>query len=50
MDPTSFIDRLHAPLLVLMLVIFCAILAWTYAPHRRKQMDDSAQIPLRDDR
>jgi cbb3-type cytochrome oxidase subunit 3 len=50
MDPTSFIDRLHTPLLVLMLVIFCAILAWTYAPRQRQRMDDSAQIPLRDDR
>jgi cbb3-type cytochrome oxidase subunit 3 len=49
MDPISFIDRLHMPLLVLMLVIFCAILAWTYAPRRRQQMDDSARIPLRDD-
>ena len=49
MDWLGLIDRLHAPLSVLMLVIFCAIVAWAYAPRRRAQMDDSAQIPLRDD-
>lgn len=49
MDPLALVDRLHAPLLVLMLVIFCAILAWTYAPRRRQSMDDNARIPLRDD-
>ncbi len=50
MDLPALVDRLHLPLLVLMVVIFCAIVAWTYAPRRRKRMDDSANIPLRDDR
>ena len=50
MDWLGLIERLHAPLSVLMLVIFCAIVAWTYAPRRRAQMDDSARIPLHDDR
>lgn len=46
----DLIERLHAPLSVLMFAIFCAIVAWAYAPRRRAEMDDSAQIPLRDDR
>lgn len=50
MTVAAFVEYLHAPLLVLMLAIFCAIVAWTYAPRRRKHMDDSARIPLRDDR
>jgi cbb3-type cytochrome oxidase subunit 3 len=49
MDWLGLIGRLHAPLSVLILVIFCAIVAWAYAPRRRRQMDDSARIPLRDD-
>jgi cbb3-type cytochrome oxidase subunit 3 len=50
MDILALIDHLHAPLAVLMLVIFCVIVVWAYAPQRRKQMDESARIPLRDDR
>jgi cbb3-type cytochrome oxidase subunit 3 len=50
MDWLAFVDQLHAPLAVLMVVIFCAIVAWAYTPQRRAQMDDSARIPLRDDR
>jgi cbb3-type cytochrome oxidase subunit 3 len=46
----DLIEQLHAPLSVLMLAIFCAIVAWAYAPRQRAAMDDSAQIPLRDDR
>lgn len=49
MDWLALIERLHSPLAVLMLVLFCAIVAWTYAPRRRRHMDDHAQIPLRDD-
>ncbi len=49
MDWLALIDRLHLPLSVLMVVIFCAIVAWTYAPRRRQHMDESARIPLRDD-
>jgi cbb3-type cytochrome oxidase subunit 3 len=43
------VERLETPLTVLMLALFCAIVAWAYAPRRRKQMDDNARIPLRDD-
>ena len=50
MDWLALIDRLHAPLSVLMIVLFCGIIAWAYTPGRRKQMDDCARIPLRDDR
>jgi cbb3-type cytochrome oxidase subunit 3 len=50
MDWIQFVGHLHAPLSVLMTVIFCALVAWAYAPRRRKDMDDHAQIPLRDDR
>jgi len=49
MDLLAVIDHLHAPLSLLMLAIFCAILAVTYAPSRRRDMDRHAQIPLRDD-
>lgn len=49
MDWIALIERLHSPLSVLMLALFCAIVLWTYAPRRRRQMDDSARIPLRDD-
>jgi cbb3-type cytochrome oxidase subunit 3 len=49
MDWLGLIDRLHSPLAVVMLVLFCAIVLWTYAPRRRQRMDDSARIPLRDD-
>jgi cbb3-type cytochrome oxidase subunit 3 len=42
-------QRLETPLSVAMLVLFCAIVAWAYAPRRRKRMDDDARIPLRDD-
>jgi cbb3-type cytochrome oxidase subunit 3 len=45
----ALVDRLHAPLSLLMLVLFCAIVAWAYAPRRRRLMDESARIPLRDD-
>jgi cbb3-type cytochrome oxidase subunit 3 len=49
MDWLALVERLHAPLSVVMLVVFCAIVAWAYAPRRRKDMDESARIPLRDD-
>ena len=49
MDWLSLIERLHAPLSVVMLAVFCAIVAWTYTPRRRDRLDDSARIPLRDD-
>jgi cbb3-type cytochrome oxidase subunit 3 len=49
MDWQALVEHLHAPLSVVMVVIFCAIVAWTYAPWRRKDMDDSARIPMRDD-
>ena len=49
MDMSGLVERLHAPLSVLMLIIFCAIVAWAYAPQRRREMDERARIPLRDD-
>jgi cbb3-type cytochrome oxidase subunit 3 len=49
MDWLALVERLHLPLLIVMVAIFCAIVAWTYAPRRRESMDDSARIPLRDD-
>ena len=36
-------------LLVLMIVIFLGIAVWAYSPHARKRMDESANIPMRDD-
>ena len=46
----ELVEGLHVPLLVLMVAIFAAIVGWAYAPWRREAMDDSARIPLRDDR
>jgi cbb3-type cytochrome oxidase subunit 3 len=48
-DLQALIEHLHAPLGVVMLVVFCLIVAWAYAPRRRKEMDEQARIPLRDD-
>ena len=50
MNLLDLVEHLHTPLSVLMLVLFCAIVAWAYAPQRRREMDERAQIPLRDDR
>ena len=50
MDWVALIDRLHAPLSVLMFLLFAGIAVWTFAPRRRARMDDNARIPLRDDR
>lgn len=50
MNLNTLLDHLHAPLGVVMLAIFCAIIAWAYAPQRRPSMDEQARIPLRDDR
>lgn len=49
-DLLALLHQAELPLSVLMLVIFCLIAAWTYSPRRRQTMDDSARIPLRDDR
>jgi len=49
MNGAEFLSHLQGVLLVLTVVIFCGIALWAYSPKRRKQMDDSAQIPLRDD-
>lgn len=49
-DLMSLLHRVEVPVSVLMLIVFCLIAAWTYSPRRRKTMDDSAHIPLRDDR
>jgi cbb3-type cytochrome oxidase subunit 3 len=50
MDLLAVVDHLHTPMLLLMLAIFCAIVAATYAPTRRREMDRRARIPLSDDR
>ncbi len=50
MDLFALTEYLHAPLSVLMLAIFCAIVAWAYAPPHRADMEERARIPLRDDR
>jgi cbb3-type cytochrome oxidase subunit 3 len=46
----DLIEQLHAPLAFLMFVLFCVIVVWAYSPRRRGDMDESAKIPLRDDR
>lgn len=49
MDWMEFVTHLQGVLLILTVVIFVAIAAWAYSPKSRRVMDDSAQIPLRDD-
>ncbi len=49
MDLLDLVERLHTPLLVVMVAVFGAIVLWAYAPSRRQTMEDSARIPLRDD-
>ncbi len=46
-DVTSHFEGV---LLVLMFIIFCGIAVWAYSPHARKRMDESAHIPMHDDR
>jgi cbb3-type cytochrome oxidase subunit 3 len=49
MSWSDVMSHLEGILLVVMCVIFIGITAWAYSPGMRKRMDDSAQIPLRDD-
>lgn len=41
--------NLHALMLVLMVALFGAIVIWTYAPGRRRSLDEAGRIPLEDD-
>jgi cbb3-type cytochrome oxidase subunit 3 len=50
MSGGDLLSHFQGILLVVMMVIFCAIALWAYSPKNRKQMDDSAQIPFRDDK
>ena len=50
MTGADFVTHLQGILLGLTVFIFLVIAAWAYSPKTRKHMDDSAQIPLRDDR
>ena len=49
MDWSTIISHAQGVLLVLMIVIFIAITAWAYSPKSRQRMDDSANIPMRDE-
>jgi cbb3-type cytochrome oxidase subunit 3 len=49
MNFADLLPHLQGILLVLTVVIFLAIAFWAYSPKNRKQMDDNAQIPMRDD-
>jgi cytochrome c oxidase cbb3-type subunit IV len=46
----DLLPHVQGVLLVLTVVIFLGIAWWAYSPKNRKQMDDDAQIPMRDDR
>lgn len=50
MSWSDVMTHFEGVLLILMWVIFCAIAVWAYSPASRKRMDESAQIPLREDR
>lgn len=43
---SSFLRQFWA---VWLMLLFVGILAWTLWPGRRKEMEEHAQIPLRDD-
>ncbi len=49
MSWSELMSHFEGVLLVLMMVIFIGIAVWAYAPRNRKRMDDSAQIPMRDE-
>jgi len=49
MSWSEIMTHIEGVLLVLMIVIFCGIALWAYSPKLRQRMDDSAQIPLRED-
>jgi cbb3-type cytochrome oxidase subunit 3 len=49
MDWNTIIESLHAPLSLLMLLLFVALAWWTFSPRRRDRLNDCARIPLRDE-
>lgn len=47
---TEFLaTNLHTLMLVLMIALFGAIIVWTYAPGRRRSLEEAGRIPLDDD-
>jgi cbb3-type cytochrome oxidase subunit 3 len=41
--------EMHTWMLVLMVALFAAIVAWAYSSRRRKGFEEASRIPLRDD-
>jgi len=42
-------ESLRSLWLVWLMVLFIGIVAWVYWPKRKREMEDHAKIPLRDD-
>jgi len=43
------INELRSIVTVISLVLFLALVAWTYSRHRRAAFDEAAQLPFLDD-
>lgn len=50
-DPTTYLlAHLHTAFTVMGITVFLGILAWAYAPKRRRALEQASRIPLEDDR
>ena len=45
----TFYETLRSLWVVWLMALFIGIVAWVYWPSRKREMDEHAQIPLRDD-
>ena len=45
----GFYEVLRSLWVVWLMALFIGIVAWVYWPKRKREMEDHAQIPLRDD-
>jgi cytochrome c oxidase cbb3-type subunit 4 len=50
MDFDSIYQLLRSLWLVWLIVLFLGIVAWVMWPKRKKELEDQAQIPFKDDR
>ncbi len=49
MDFEAIFTALHSAWVVLVVVIFVAIVGWTFWPSHKKRLEDYGRIPLEDD-
>jgi cbb3-type cytochrome oxidase subunit 3 len=49
MEPGSLYALLHSAWTVMAVVAFAGIVAWTYSPSRKQELEQRGRIPLDDD-